>query len=161
MVDKHETFEAFSDFSKMALLTAGELGDFNTMTIGWGMVGTMWSRPACTVYVRISRYTLEFLNRFDHFTVSFFDDHKKDLAYLGSHSGRDEDKVAKTTLTPVAVPGGVTFEEATKTLVCKKLYTQLMDEKAIPQEVIDRHYSKADEGNYHYMFIGEVTDVLA
>jgi len=151
--------DAFTKFKGMALLTAGTPDDFNTMTIGWGAVGTIWGMDACTVYVRISRYTLEFMDKYDTFTVSFFDGYKKELGYLGSHSGRDGNKVAEVGFTPVAVGDSVTFKEAEKTLVCRKMYKQLMDEGAIPADVKERFYSGADDGNLHYMFIGEVTDV--
>jgi len=160
-MDTKMTFEPFNDFRKMALLTAGTPDDYNTMTIAWGALGTIWSKPACTVYVRPSRYTLEFLNKNDYFTVSFFDTNQKDLGYLGRVSGRDEDKVAATSLTPVpAGEAGVTFAEAYRTLVCKKRYKQLMDGDAFPTDVIDAFYSGEDTGNVHYLFIGEVVDVL-
>ena len=55
-----------------ALFTAGTPGDFNTMTIGWGCMGDLWSVPAFVAYVRHSRYTLEFAEKNDGFTISFF-----------------------------------------------------------------------------------------
>ncbi len=155
-----EKFEVFEEFSKMALLTAGTEDDYNTMTIGWGNLGTMWNKPACTVYVRISRYTMEFMEKNDYFTVSFFEGNKEDLAYLGSHSGREGDKVARTSLTPMEVPHGMSFREAKKTLVCRKMYKQLMDAEAFEPEVKKAFYSGANEKDLHYMFIGEVVDII-
>jgi len=159
-MDLQERFEVFHDFRNMALLTAGSMEDYNTMTIGWGALGTIWGKPVCTVYVRPSRYTLEFMDRNDLFTVSFFDGYKKDLSYLGSHSGRDEDKVAKTELTAVPAGDSVAFKEAREILVCRKLYRQLMDESAFPEKVVEQFYSGGDEGDIHYMFIGEVIDII-
>lgn len=154
-------FDVFKDFRQMALLTAGTPDDFNTMTVSWGAQGVIWRKDACTVYVRMSRYTLEFMDKYDYFTLSFFDGHQKDLTYLGTHSGRDEDKVAKTTLTPVAAPhDAVAFKEARKTLVCKKMYKQLMDLSAMPEDVQKKLYGGADEGDVHYMFIGEIVETL-
>ena len=90
-------------FPGNALVTAGNLDDYNTMTIGWGALGSIWGKDAVTIYVRDSRYTLEYLRKCDYFTIDFFEgEHKKDLAILGSKSGRDGDKVALTSLTPVA-----------------------------------------------------------
>ncbi len=154
MYDKK--YEVFNDFRKMALVTAGNPRDFNTMTIGWGGLGTIWGKPVCTVYVRKSRYTYEYLEKNEYFTVSFFDSDREALIYLGSHSGRDGDKVKASGLTPMSVEHGVAFREASATLTCKKLYKQLMDAEAIPQDIRDRFYSGEDEGNMHYMFIGEV-----
>jgi len=154
------TIDPFSDFKSMALVTAGNMENFNTMTIGWGALGTIWGKSCCTVYVRKSRYTLDFIDNNDYFTVSFFDGHAKELAYLGNHSGRDEDKVAKVGFTPIKAGESVSFAEAKKTFVCKKLYKQLMDESAIDAESRKRFYSGNDEGNTHYMFIGEVVEEI-
>ena len=56
------------------LLTAGdfECGEFNTMTIGWGALGTMWSKPFAFVAVRHSRFTYEFMEKYDSFTLTAF-----------------------------------------------------------------------------------------
>ena len=155
---KEYKVDVFSHFSKdIPLLTAGK-ESFNTMLIGWGGLGTLWSKPVATVYVRESRYTLEFLDNNDYFTLSFLpEEYKKDLIYLGRHSGRDEDKVANTSLTPVRLEKGVTFKEAKVTLVCKKLYKQLMDVDAMPEDVVKAQYA---DGDIHYMFIGEVVDII-
>lgn len=141
-----------------ALVTAGTPEDFNTMTVSWGAMGTIWGRPTATIYVRPERYTYEFLNREAYFTVSFFpESFRKDLAYLGSHSGRDEDKLAKTGLTPRVLEHGITFAEAEKTVVCKKIYCQDLDAALMTEEVRQRSYSK--EG-VHRMYLGEVIDVV-
>ena len=74
------------------LLTAGENrpGAFNTMTVSWGFFGTIWSRPMAQVVVRPNRHTHGFLHEGDSFTLSGFSpDHRRSLAYCGSHSGRD------------------------------------------------------------------------
>ena len=44
---------------------------YNTMTISWGGLGTLWRRPVATVYVKKNRYTFEFMEQNDYFTVSF------------------------------------------------------------------------------------------
>jgi len=149
----------FESFDKdWALVTAGPIGNFNTMTISWGGLGTLWSMPVATVYVRTSRYTHDFLENNDLFTVSFYpESFRKDLALLGSKSGRDGDKVALTSLTPKAIENAVTFEQAEQTLLCQKIYRQDMDPAAIPQEVLDRLY---DGDAIHTIYIGKVLQVL-
>lgn len=57
-----------------ALLTAGDEKHLNTMTIGWGQLGTLWNLPVCTVYVRPERYTYEFMEAQDTFSVSVLPD---------------------------------------------------------------------------------------
>lgn len=143
---------------KNALLTAGSGDDYNTMLIGWGALGSIWSKPAATVYVRESRYTKEFLDKLDIFTISFFDKkYKKDELILGTKSGRDGDKIALTSLTPKKLDQGVTFEEAEVTLVCKKQYVQKMDLAAMPEDIQKSAYA---DGDMHVMYIGEVIDVI-
>lgn len=144
-------------FPGNALVTAGNLEDYNTMTIGWGALGSIWGKNAATIYVRDSRYTLEYLRKCDYFTIDFFDDHKKDLSILGTKSGRDGDKVALTSLTIEACDHGVHFKEAKYTLVCKKLYEQKMDLTAMPEDVQKSSYQ---DGDLHNMFIGEVVEVI-
>lgn len=142
-----------------ALVTAGNRDSFNTMTIAWGGLGTLWSTPVATVYVKPIRYTHDFLESNDYFTVSFFnEEHRKALGLLGTVSGRDCDKVAQSGLTPLFIDNGVTFDEAYVTLVCKKIYRQDMDIHAMPQFAIDRYYQTEAP---HTMFIGEVVDVIA
>ncbi|MDD6349223.1 flavin reductase family protein [Intestinibaculum porci] len=145
-------------FPGNALVTAGNLEDYNTMTIGWGALGSIWGKDAVTIYVRDSRYTLEYLRKCDYFTIDFFEnEHKKDLAILGNKSGRDGDKVALTSLTPEACDHGVRFKEAKYTLVCKKMYEQKMDLSAMPEEIQNSSYK---DGDLHNMFIGEVVGIL-
>lgn len=140
-----------------AVLTAGTGDDFNSMLIGWGALGTMWARPAATVYVRESRYTKGFMDKQDIFTISFFDEkYMRDEMVLGTKSGRDGDKIAETSLTPVQLDEGVTFKEAETTLVCRKMYAQEMDLAAMPEDVQKDDYP---EGDIHTVYIGEVIDV--
>lgn len=114
---------SFDIFNKdWALVTAGNIDRFNTMTISWGGLGTLWGKPVATVYVKPIRYTHEFLDANDYFTVSFYPEkYRMALGLLGSLSGRDGDKVARAKLTPKDLEHSVTFEEAKVTLLCKMM----------------------------------------
>lgn len=151
--------EIFSQFDKKwALLTAGELDKFNTMTVSWGGLGTIWNKSVATVYVRLSRYTHEFMDNNEYFTVSFFpEDRKKTLAVLGSKSGREMDKIHNSGLTPVAAGKSVSFKEAEVSLVCRKLFCQRVELSNIPEEIVKTCYSAGDP---HDMYIGEVVDII-
>ena len=61
-------FERFN--SDWALVTAGTPEHYNSMTISWGSMGTIWNKPVVSVYVRPDRYTWRFLKENDTFTVS-------------------------------------------------------------------------------------------
>ena len=151
--------EIFSQFDKKwALLSAGTKENHNSMTISWGGLGTIWNKPVATVYVRPVRYTYEFMNENDYFTVSFYsEDYKKALGVMGSKSGRDTDKDAEAGLTAKDVENSVTYEEAEVTLLCKKIYYQDMEEDKIPADVLEKFYS---EEPVHRLYIGEVVDIL-
>jgi flavin reductase (DIM6/NTAB) family NADH-FMN oxidoreductase RutF len=144
------------------LLTSGDFatGDFNTMTVGWGSLGTMWNRPFAQIVVRPGRYTHEFLERFDHFTLSAFSsNYRKALALLGSKSGRDGDKISETGLTPIASTeiGSPGFAEAELILECRKSYRQVMDPAGFLDPTIDKNYPVKD---YHTIYFGEILAVF-
>ena len=151
--------KAFNVYNKeWALVTAGPVDNFNTMTISWGGLGTIWNKDVATVYVKPIRYTHSFLEANDYFTVSFYDEkYRNDLGLLGTLSGRDGDKVAKTQLTPVTAGESTTFAQAKLTLLCRKIYRQDLITDTMPQDAIDKYY--IDEAP-HTMFIGEVVEII-
>lgn len=143
---------------KWALLTAGDSDKFNTMTISWGGLGTIWGKPVATVYVRTSRYTHDFMDANDFFTVSFYpEEYKQILGVLGSKSGRDMDKMKGSGLTPVQTGESMSFKEAEITLICRKLFRQQLDVASIPEDVAKAMY----EGQApHDMYIGEIVEII-
>lgn len=157
----YDVFQMFND--RWALVTAGDISNFNTMTIAWGSMGTIWGpphkgKPILTVYVSPARYTHSFLEQNNFFTVSFFSkEYRRDLSILGSRSGRDGDKVALTALEPVAVEHGVDFKQADLTFVCKKLYSHQFEKEQVPADVAGWIYTRVPP---HTMFIGEIVDVI-
>ena len=156
-VDKisYNPFKKFHE--QWGLVTAGTKEKFNSMTISWGSMGTIWGKPMITVFIRPTRYTYEFIKSNEYFTVSFFDEKYRDkLSLMGNKSGRDIDKVKETGFTPKFLDKGITYEEASETFVLKKWYFQFMDASQIPDDVKKVYYTPGDEN--HYMFIGLVVD---
>ena len=145
------------------LITAGtEETGYNTMTASWGHLGSVWGHggglPTAAVYVRPQRYTKQFVDREPLFTLCFFEGKKQALAYLGSHSGRDGDKVAAAGLTPAFGEGYTYFEEASLVLVCRKLYrTPLVEEGFLDKAIVEDCYPERD---FHDLYIGEIVKVL-
>ena len=148
--------DVFSRFHHgWALLTAGDASHYNKMTISWGSVGCLWNRPVVTVYVRPSRYTDQFMQNGEFFTVSFYgESHRKALRLLGTESGRDLDKVAAAGFTSVQAGESVTFEQADTTLVCRKLFCQDMKAEQIPAEISEKFYQEGEAP--HRIYIGEI-----
>lgn len=146
------------------LITSGKnIDNFNTMTASWGHFGSIWGhgggRPTAIAYIRPQRYTRKFVEENDYFSLCFFDDsYHNDLNYLGSHSGKDEDKVSKTKLTPIYNNKTVYFNEANMVLICRKLYSQdLKEENFIDKSIVDENYPLKD---FHTMYIGEIEEIF-
>lgn len=151
-------FNALSDWSKYVLVTAGTVGQCNTLLVTWGSFGVMWRRKIATVYIRESRYTKTFLDSQDYFTLSMLSpEDKPKMSYMGSHSGRDEDKYEKAGLHLIDLDGAAGIEEANLVLVCKKVYTdEMAREKYTNPAVFDEWNKGRNEGNTHHMYIGEI-----
>jgi flavin reductase (DIM6/NTAB) family NADH-FMN oxidoreductase RutF len=139
------------------LITAGQSGDFNTMTASWGATGILWNKPIAICFIRPHRYTFGFADRNPVFTLSFFgDQYREALNFCGTVSGRDVDKVKHTGLSPLETPNGsITFKQALLVLECRKLYADfLRPDNFLIKEIMDKNYPKKD---FHKFFIGEIT----
>ncbi len=145
------------------LLTSGDFnsGHFNTMTIGWGALGTMWSKPFTFVAVRHSRFTYEFMEKYGSFTLSILpSEYREVINLLGTQSGRDGDKITASGLTPEAaqvVPAPV-YAEAEITIECNKIYANDLNPDKIPAAVLRKHYPDND---FHRIYYGEIVAVSA
>lgn len=151
-----QTFNPFELISKQwMLISAGSANSWNTMTASWGGVGVIWGKPSATCYIRHSRYTKEFVDNNEYFTLTFLQDgHRDALNLLGSKSGRDMDKMHDSGLTPIFVDGQPTFAEAELVLVCRqRCCTEIPPEDILQQETLDKWYGDKD---YHAMYIGEI-----
>lgn len=75
-------------------------GRVNTMTIGWAQLGVIWGEPVMSVLVRPSRHTYSLLETATHFSVCVprRGELKKELAFCGSKSGREYDKIRACSL---------------------------------------------------------------
>ncbi|WP_027422461.1 flavin reductase family protein [Lachnobacterium bovis] len=165
------TFQPFSindidlnPFNKLgkewALITAGSKHDANCMTVSWGGLGVMWGKNSAFIFIRESRYTKEFIDKNDVFSISFFDESYRDaLNYCGSHSGRDVDKFEEANLT-IASKHGIPFpDEANLVLICKKMAAVELDESTFCDKAIkEKFYADND---MHTMYVGEILVSMA
>ncbi len=141
-----------------ALVTAGDETGCNTMTVSWGNMGIMWNKNIVTVFIRPQRYTKEFLDRFDNFTLSFYEESSREaLKLCGSKSGRDMDKIKAAGLTPVHENGTTYFAEARLVLECRKIYLDKIRPEGFLDPSIQKNYP---ENDYHLIYMGEITRVL-
>lgn len=154
-----KSLENLNPFSKIAdewfLVTAGDENGYNTMTASWGSLGTMWGKSVAVTVIRPQRYTKEFIDKNEYFTISFLKEGNKDkLSFCGSKSGRDYDKAKETGLNPVFIDGTASFEQAELILVCRKVFAQdINPESFLDKTIIDKWYPDKD---FHTAYVGEV-----
>lgn len=142
--------------NRWLLLTSGTCDACNMMTVAWGSIGYMWNKPFAQVVVRPQRFTRGFIDRSDSFTLCAFPKaYRKDLNTLGTISGRDGDKLAKTRLTlkPSKLIAAPSYNEADLILECRKIYIQDMDPAGFIEKAIDKNYPDKD---YHRITFGEI-----
>lgn len=149
-------FEAIG--SEWMLVAAQSRGKANAMTASWGGMGVMWGKNVVFVVLRPQRYTKEFVDAADSFSLSFIGKDKERLNYMGTVSGRDEDKIKNSELTLAHSGGAPYFEEANTVLICKKLFAQPYSETSfINADILPRWYPQKD---LHTLYIAEITNVL-
>ncbi|HHW89772.1 MAG TPA: flavin reductase family protein [Clostridiales bacterium] len=134
------------------LISAGDNKKHNMMTASWGTLGVLWNKNIAIIFVRPTRYTFEFLEKHDHFSLNFPIDSKvHDIC--GSRSGREIDKTKACNLTPVYSDGTVYFGESEMVIICKKIYQTNIDPDMFLDSEIQKHYPLKD---YHKVYIGEI-----
>lgn len=138
------------------LITAGNQDKYNMMTASWGFAGEIWGNDSVMALIRPQRYTMEFVENSDYFTLSFYGENKELHKVCGSKSGRDVDKTVLTGLTPVFSDNTVYFDEARLVLICKKQYVGKLGE----EDFVDKEPLKWYNGDFHYMIIGKIEKVL-
>ena len=149
---KDNLIKAIAD--EWMLISAGDENCYNMMTASWGFMGEMWGEDSVGVVVRPERYTMDFIENSDYFTLTFFGNNKDIHKVCGSKSGRDVNKTALTGLTPVANDNYVYFKEARLVLIIKKKYVQPMDKQFLTDKSIDEKWYQ--NGGWHNLIIGSI-----
>jgi len=148
--------------NKWMLLTAGDFrkNTFNTMTVGWGSLGVMWNKPFVQVVVRPTRYTHNFMEKYETFTLCAFPEkYRQALELLGSKSGRYGDKIAESGLQPIASTkvAAPSFAEAELIIECRKIYWDDLKPDHFLDHRIHTNYPLKD---YHRVYFGEIVAIL-
>ncbi len=136
-------------------------GRINTMTAAWGGLCWMWERPVAMCMVRPERYTKAFIDAAECFSLCFLPkEYRKTLAYLGTTSGRDEDKIARSGLTLVDETGiAPWFAQSEVVMVCRKSYVQPMESACFTErEILEQHYSGG--AGLHDIYYGRIERLL-
>ena len=140
------------------LITAGDKDSYNMMTASWGGIGVLYNRPVAICFINPARYTYSIMEKGDTYTLTFYPDNcRKALEYCGTKSGRDEDKVKGSGLTPVQTENGaMAFSQATLIIECRKLVSQSISLDAINNA---QEREKRAMQPMHKMYIGEILNV--
>jgi hypothetical protein len=64
-----------------ALVTSGASDNYNMMTVNWGGIGFLWNKPVLFIFIRPERYTFEFIEKYDYFSLSFLNVFKLPFFY--------------------------------------------------------------------------------
>ena len=144
-----------------AVLSAGNQEKANVMTISWGGMGVLWGKNVCYVFVRDSRYTKQFMDSCNTFSLTFFQKEfsRSTLMYLGSVSGSREDKLKMARLNFNYADNVPFIDEGNLIFTCKKLSaSKITPDALIDPEIEPSHYK---DGDFHTMYVGEILQVLA
>jgi flavin reductase (DIM6/NTAB) family NADH-FMN oxidoreductase RutF len=138
------------------LITAKNGDKVNTMTASWGGFGHLWNKNVVYIFIRPQRYTYEFVEQTNYFTLSFFEEkYREALSFLGKVSGREMNKIKEVGFN-VAVDGEyASFDESNLVIKCKKIAKLELDPNSFLDEEIEKFY----KNDYHYMYIGEIVEV--
>ena len=141
------------------VLTVQDEGKVNGMTVNWVQIGWLWNKPVVSVYVRPQRHTYPLINKEEYFSLDFFEEsERKNLSYLGSASGKDEDKLAHCNYTTSIINNAPVIDQAKLVMTLKKLHvTDLKEEQFYDKEVMDKAYPNKD---FHRVFVAEITGVF-
>jgi flavin reductase (DIM6/NTAB) family NADH-FMN oxidoreductase RutF len=142
------------------LVTAGNEEKANTMTASWGGVGVMWGKNVVYVFIRDSRYTKEFIDREGKFSLSFpSEKYRKEMKFLGTVSGREEDKIKEAKMN-IGYRDGVPYiDEASMVFICRVMSQTPIKKEEFLDETIDSSWYATQD--YHNMYIAEITEILA
>lgn len=163
MLVKINPYEAegnvFEMIGKQKMLVVAKKGNsVNAMTASWGSMGVIWGAPAAFTFVRDSRFTKEFLDESETFSLCFFGNgYEETYRYMGTVSGRDEDKTAHCNLT-VAYEGDTPYyAEAQTVIICRKQGAVRMPAETMSDAVNEKWYTSKD---YHTMYTGIIECIL-
>ena len=140
-------------------IATGKGDSVNAMTVSHGSIGQLWHRPVISIYISSSRYTHELLMNNEYFTINAFPEEcDSALQYLGTHSGRDGNKLSAAGLTLERTGlGNPTFSEANLVIECRKIYAEPFVRESLDSTAL----SMLSNGTgMHTMFAGEIVNVM-
>lgn len=142
------------------LISAGDKHKHNCMTASWGGFGILWHKPVVFVFVRPQRYTNDFLQANEYFSLSFFDEsYRTQLQLCGTQSGRTIDKSKACNFTVFETEHKtIAYQQASLILECRMMYAQHLEKECFIDQSPLHHYTA---GDFHVQYIAEITECLS
>jgi len=130
----------------------------NAMTIGWGLIGSVWGRPIFQLMVRPSRYTYSLIEKHRRCTVNVMSkSHDESLVICGSKSGRSRDKLKECGLTVTVSQntGSPVISESVIHYDCHIIHSNDFIPAAMIPDVREGAYPS---GDFHRVYWGEIIE---
>lgn len=146
--------------NQAAICVSGDESNHNGLSIAWGCLGSLWKKEVAIVYVKPTRYSFEFIEKYDYFSIMWFDDplHSDIIKNYGTLSGRDVNKEELCNLNKVIIDNCVCYNEARLIITCRKIYSNKIDKNLIlSDDVLSLNVYK--DNIFHSEYIGEIIGV--
>ena len=141
--------------TKGAFLTVADGERVNTMTVSWGFIGFIWTKPHFITVVRPQRYTQELLEKADTFTISIpYGTMQAELGICGSKSGREIDKAEVVKFAKAQSVDGSIVDGCNMYYECRVTCVDQMDEAVLPPIIREKYYND----DYHMVYVGEIVN---
>ena len=128
----------------------------DTMTIGWGGICYYWKEPVFEAPVRYSRYSHDIIDKSGVFTISVpmeGDDVSKQIAYCGTHSGRNVNKFAECGITAekASIVNVPIIKECSLHFECEVIFKHDINKENLAPDVDEKWYP-----DYHTVYFGKI-----
>ena len=140
------------------LVVEDNRGRVNAMTIGWAQLGVVWGEPIMSVLVRPSRHTFDMLKTATHFSVCVPrpGELKKELAFCGTKSGREYDKlrVCGLKLKDGAAKGLKYLDGCALVYQCAMYGASGLSREALSPQALGKYYQPGEVP--HTLYFGKI-----
>lgn len=141
--------------------TPGEIE--NSMTASWGSMGIAWNLPVFTLLIRRERHSWKLIQNQNNLTICGWEREKygKVLSYLGTVSGKHEDKMKGSNLTVRHDGKAIFFDECRWFIDGTVIFAQPMNETCFRAPFFDKFIPEFYSKEWmHYLVYAKVERLL-
>ena len=158
-------FKSFKEDGAVLVANDADNNRVNATSVNNGSVGVMFGRNTATIYLPVTKYTTELLEKDDYVTINFFDMTKKGIKstmkFLDKATGRNEDKISAVGMHVNIDPDyDVPFlDEANFVILCRIVAKSELSENSLlhsNKKIIEKF-----EGHDQVLFLTEIIKSFA